>query len=100
MERLCGLLPHAPPLHLETWQIATTTVQVTLRVPSTQTRGHDPVCRCPTRRIHRHYTRTVATLPWAHDRVVWQLSVRKFSCANGRCPRRMFTERLPGVVAP
>jgi transposase len=29
---------------------------------------------------------------------VWPLSVRKFFCANGRCTRRIFTERLPGVV--
>jgi transposase len=100
MERLSGLLPHAPLLHLETWQIDTTTAQVTLRVQSTQTRGNCPVCRCPTRRIHSHYTRTVADLPWAHYRVVLQLRVRKFFCANGRCPRRIFTERLPGVVTP
>jgi transposase len=32
--------------------------------------------------------------------VVLQLSVRKFFCANGRCTRRIFTEQLPGMVAP
>jgi transposase len=31
---------------------------------------------------------------------VLQLSARKFFCANGRCSRRIFTERQPGVVAP
>ena len=67
---------------------------------STQTRVHCPVCRFPTRRIHSRYPRTVADLPWAHYRVVWQLSVRKFLCANGRCTRHIFTERLPGVVTP
>ena len=76
------------------------TAQLTLRVRSTQTRVHCPVCRFPTRRIHSRYTRTIADLPWAHYRVVLQLSVRKFFCANGRCTRRIFTERLPGVVAP
>jgi transposase len=100
MELLSRLLPQAPLLRLETWQIDTASAQVTLRVQSTQTRGHCPVCRCPTRRIHSRYTRTVADLPWAHCRVVWQLCVRKFFCTNGRCTRRIFTERLPGVVAP
>jgi transposase len=100
MELLPDLLPQAPLLHLETWQIDTTTGQVTLRVQSTQTLMHCPVCRFPTRRIHSRYSRTVADLPWAEYRVVLQLSVRKFCCANGRCLRRIFTERLPGVVAP
>ena len=100
MELLPGLLPQAPLLHLETWQIDTTTAQVTLRVQSTQTLVSCPVCRFPTRRIHSRSRRTIADLPWAHYRVVWQLSVRKFCCANGRCPRRIVTERLPGVVAP
>ena len=100
MELLSSLLLQAPLLHLETWQVDTTTAQVTLRVQSTQTWVHCPVCRFPTRRIHSHYTRTVADLPWAHYHVVLQLGVRKFFCPNGRCPRRIFTERLPGVVAP
>ena len=100
MELLPVLLPHAPQLHLETWQMDTDTAQVTLRLQSTQTLVHCPVCRFPTRRLHSRYRRTVADLPWAHDRVVLQLGVRKFFCTNGRCTRRIFTERLPGVVAP
>jgi transposase len=100
MELLSRLLPQASLLYLETWQIDPATAQVTLRVQSTETLVHCPVCQFPTRRIHRRYTRTVADLPWAHYRVVLQLSVRKFCCANGRCTRRIFTERLPGVVAP
>jgi transposase len=100
MERLSGLLPHAPRLHLETWQIDTATAQVTLRVQSTQTLVHCLMRQFATRRIHSRYRRTVSDLPWVHYRVVLQLSVRKFFCANGRCPRHIFTERLPGVVAP
>jgi transposase len=100
MERLPGLLPDASLLHLETWHIDTITAQVTLWVQSTQTWVHCPVCRYPTRRIHSRYRRTVADLPWAHCRVVVQLGVRKFFCANGRCPRRIFTERLPGSWPP
>jgi transposase len=100
MKLLPGLFPHALSLRLETWQRDTATAQVTLRVQSTQTLVHCPVCRCPTQRIHNHYTRAVADLPWAQYHVVLRLSVRKFFCANGHCTRRIFTERLPGVVAP
>ena len=52
------------------------------------------------RRIHSRYIRTVADLPWGPCRVVLHLQVRKFFCANGRCPRRLFTERLLPLVAP
>src|SRR3989454_11248028 len=65
-----------------------------------QALGHCPVCRLPTRRIHSYDQRTLADLPWAHVRVVLQLGVRKFFCANGRCTRRIFTERLPQLLAP
>jgi transposase len=74
--------------------------QLTVRVTSRQAMGHCPVCRFPTRRVHSYDERTLADLPWAHIRVVLQLQVRKFFCANGRCTRRIFTERLPQLVAP
>ena len=100
MDLVACLLPAGPPLHLETWSVDETTTQLTFRLTSTQALVHCPVCRFPTQRIHSHYTRTVADLPWAHLRVVVQLGVRKFFCANGRCTRRIFTERLPQLVAP
>src|SRR5262245_32371895 len=61
---------------------------------------HCPVCRFPTRRVHSYDERTRADLPWAHLRIVLPLPVRKFFGANGRCPRRICTERLPTVEAP
>jgi transposase len=76
------------------------TTQLTLQVTSTQALVHCPICRVPTRRVHSRYVRTVADLPWASWRVVLHLHVRKFFCANGRCPRRIFTERLVPLVAP
>jgi transposase len=100
MELLSRWLPADPPLHLETWHLDEVAAQLTLRVTSTQVLVHCPVCRFPTRRIHSRYRRTVADLPWAHCRVVLQLGVRKFFCRNGRCARRIFTERLPQLVVP
>jgi transposase len=77
-----------------------TTTQLTLRLTSMQALAHCPVCRFPTRRIHSRDVRTVADIPWGPWRVVLHLRVRKFFCANGRCPRRLFTERLTPLVAP
>jgi len=100
MDLVACLLPAGLPLHLETWSLDETAAQLTLRLTATQTLVHCPVCRFPTQRIHSHYTRTVADLPWAHLHVVLQLGVRKFFCANGRCTRSIFTERLPQLLAP
>src|SRR5690242_5140449 len=52
------------------------------------------------RRIHSHYQRTLADLPWAQYRVCLQLRVRKWFCRNRACRRRIFTERIPTVAAP
>jgi transposase len=94
------LLPATPQLHLDAWHMDDTATQLTLQVTSTQALVHCPVCRFPTRRIHSRYVRTVADLPWGPWRVVLHLQVRKFFCANGRCTRRIFTERLSSLVAP
>lgn len=59
-----------------------------------------PVCQMPAERIHSHYGRTVADLPWADFVVSLHLHVRTFFCDNATCPRKIFTERLPTVVAP
>lgn len=100
MTLLTHWLPATPPLHLDTWHLDDTTTQLTLRVTSMQALVHCPVCRFPTRRIHSRYVRTVADLPWGPWHVVLRLHVRKFFCTNGRCTRRIFTERLPQLVVP
>jgi transposase len=44
--------------------------------------------------------RQLADLPWLGVAMRLELQVRKFFCQNPACPRRIFTERLPGVAAP
>src|SRR5258708_2867357 len=61
-----------------------------------------PSMPCPQRhqssfRMHGHYQRTVADLPCAGRTVILALTVRKFVCSAPGCPRRIFTERLPGL---
>jgi transposase len=94
------LLPDATMLRLEACDVDDTTAQITLRVQSTQTHAPCPLCTTPARRIHSDYGRTLADLPWAQYRVCLQLRVRKWFCRNRSCHRRIFTERLPTVVAP
>ena len=93
-------LPETTSLQLNSWQLDDTATLMTLHVTSTQRLVPCPVCTVFTSRVHSRYTRTLADLPWGTARVRWQLRVRKFICANVQCPRRIFTERLPEVVAP
>src|SRR5205085_7445966 len=57
-----------------------------------------PGCQQPSARIHSRYQRLVADLPCAGRNVLLVLTVRKFVCGTPGCPRKIFTERLPGLV--
>ena len=92
--------PETTALQLNSWHLDDTATLITLHVTSTQQVVPCPVCAVFTPRVHSRYTRTLADLPWGVARVRWQLRVRKFVCANTQYPRRIFTERLPEVVAP
>jgi hypothetical protein len=97
---LAPLLPDAATLRLEAWHVDATAAQITLLVTSTQTVAYGPLCHRATQRRHSRYERTLTDLPWAASCVRVRLRVRKFFCANATCPRPIFTERLPAVVAP
>ena len=79
---LARFLPDATLLHLEACALDDATSQLTLAVRSTQASAPCPVCTTPAYRIHSHYERTLADLPWAHYRVRIQLRVRKWFCRN------------------
>jgi transposase len=49
--------------------------------------------------MHSRYQRRLADLPWGTWTVWIQLTVRKFRCRNRACGRRIFTERVPDLVA-
>ncbi len=59
-----------------------------------------PICERLARRVHSHYTRAVTDVPWHAVSFRLELHVRRFFCDCPDCPRHIFTERLPGVVAP
>ena len=58
-----------------------------------------PACGHPARRVHSVYRRTVQDLPWQGVRVALHLHTRRFFCDTPTCPRRIFAERFPGLVA-
>jgi transposase len=59
-----------------------------------------PVCGEPASRVHSAYVRSPADLPCGGVPLRLELHTRRFHCDNARCPRRIFTERLPGVLQP
>ena len=94
------VLPKSAPLHLDTWYLDGAHAQITLLISSTRAAPRCPGCHAPARHIHSRYTRTLADLPWSGYAITWRLRVRTLLCHNRTCPRRIFTERLPGLVAP
>ena len=99
MELIQHLLPSQTNLSLQSWNLDTTVQQITLNVSSTQIMAHCPLCHCPTHRVHSRYERTLKDLPVVQFHLIIILVVGKFFCLNDSCPRRIFTERLPAVVA-
>lgn len=59
-----------------------------------------PACGCESRRVHSHYSRRASDFPW-HGRIVEvRLQARRFRCSETLCTQKIFTERLPDIVAP
>lgn len=59
-----------------------------------------PLCSEPSESIHCHYRRTLRDAPCAGRRVQLFLTVRKFSCCNPLCQRKVFAERIPTFMEP
>src|SRR5215211_2917389 len=58
-----------------------------------------PACGTRSARVHSHYTRMLADLPWQGIPVAVRLRVRRFFCHQKACNRAIFAEPLPGVAA-
>src|SRR5829696_5855256 len=93
-----SLLPKVPGLQLKNVPIDAKTLS--LSVASTRLSASCPLCGHKTARLHSHYRRTVADLPWGGRSVRLSLLVRRFRCSARECPRRIFAERLASVVEP
>src|SRR5258708_18535830 len=58
------------------------------------------LCSDPSSSIHCHYCRTLRDVPCAGRRVQLLLTIRKCSCRNPVCSRKVFAERVPTFVEP
>lgn len=92
------LLPKVPGLTLE--DLGIDTDMVSLSVASTRPSASCPVCDQTSAKLHSHYLRTLADLPWSGRAVRLLLRVRRFRYSSPECPRRIFAERLPDLVEP
>ena len=87
-------------VRLETWGIEPASPTITLTLTSRSRPASCPLCGRRAKRTHSWYERALVDLPWGEHAVAVQLRVRKLFCDNAKCKRRIFTERLPGIVAP
>jgi len=92
------LFPHLKSLRLD--NVTIDGGHVIFEVSATGMSGRCPLCGRHSRRLHSHYRRTVADRPISGRPVVLSIHVRRFVCLTVSCPRRIFAERLPDLVAP
>jgi transposase len=94
------LLPDATKLILQHVAIEPDSHQVMLTIATSQADCACPKCQTVSHRVHSHYPRQIADLPWSDYTVALQLQSRKLFCDNPACAQKVFTERLPHIVQP
>ena len=92
------LLPLPEGMLIEQIQITETGLMIS--VIWTHPTSCCPLCSEPSSSIHCHYRRTLRDVPCAGRRAQLFLTVRKFSCRNPYCERKVFAERFPDFVEP
>jgi transposase len=93
-------LPCPSLLRLNSYEMDLERHAITLSVSSTQSAANCPLCGDLSERVHSRYQRTLSDLPCLHFSMILLVEVCKFFCPNPECYRRIFTERIPEVVAP
>ena len=94
---LSSLFPHLAGLRLEHMTLDGETA--TLHVAASARFARCPLCTRRSKRVQSVYHRTVADLPIAGRHLLLRLRVRRFRCGARRCPRAIFAERFPKLVA-
>jgi transposase len=72
---------------------------ITIVVHSILPTASCPNCQQFSSSLKTRYSRQAADLPWHGVKIKLLLKVRKFRCRNDLCVRKVFCERLPGVIA-
>jgi transposase len=95
---ITALLP--PSCALGLTEVTVVQAHVLLQLTATAPTACCPRCAVPSSAVHSRYQRQLTDLPWGTRAVHIRLTVRKFVCRQPTCARRIFTERLPDLVAP
>ena len=90
-------MPHLRGFEVEVLHVDAAAVE--LRVVAVQPQAACPVCAQPSSLVHSRYERRVADVCWSNARVLLRVLARRFRCVFAGCPRRIFCERLPSLVA-
>jgi transposase len=88
------------PEEMQIEQIQITENGLVIEVAATTSTSCCPVCSQASSSVHCHYRRILRDVPCAGRPVQLRLTVRKFTCRNPCCPRKVFAERLPDLVEP
>lgn len=88
------------PEGLEMTAMSKTLEGLLISVSSTRPSSACPLCGMLSEAVHSSYRRRPLDLPCAGQTIRLQLSVCKFFCQVPHCQRKVFTERLPELVAP
>jgi len=67
---------------------------------SSQKRSFCPCCHKSSKSIHSRYERILSDLPVSGKEVKVIIESRKFFCKNGKCKRKIFTERFGSEIGP
>lgn len=97
MERT-PLLPLPEGMLIDQIQITETGLVVSVR--ATHPTSCCPLCAFASSSIKSHSRRSLRDVACGGRRVQLELTVRKFSCRNPLCERKVFTERFPAFVEP
>ncbi len=81
------------PEGMQVSHIQITENRIIVEVIATTPTSCCPLCSEPSSSIHCHYRRTLSDVPCAGRRVQLFLTVRKFSCCNSYCERKVFAEK-------
>jgi transposase len=88
------------PEGMQIEQIQITQKGLVIEVAATTSTTCCPECFESSSSIHCHYRRVLRDVPCASRPVQLRLTVRKFTCRNPFCQRKVFAERLPDFVEP
>jgi transposase len=88
------------PAGLSVLQVLPGPDRITILAVPKPTSAACPACGNVSTRVHSHYPRRLADLPWQGRPVALQVRARRFRCPDLACPRRVFAEQLPAMAEP